>query len=100
MAHNRQQRTLDATAHLASTSSPPTPPSTPPPPPPRTPPSQNIKRYVVHREPFCLASEALQLAALLAGAGFCDRPLPAAAAGMLRLVVLASCGGLFYIQVG
>lgn len=55
--------------------------------------------YVVKREPFCLASEALQLAVLLAGALACERPIPDGSMGILKLVLLASCGSLFYIQL-
>jgi len=57
-------------------------------------------RYTLYREPFCLISEALQLAALLVGSAFCEQPLPSAAAGVVKLVLLSSCGSLFYIQVG
>ncbi|GBF96453.1 hypothetical protein Rsub_09252 [Raphidocelis subcapitata] len=51
------------------------------------------------RERFCLGSEALQTAVLLAGALACHRPLPAATGAVLKLVLLSSCGSLFYIQL-
>ncbi|KAI8473680.1 MAG: hypothetical protein J3K34DRAFT_518792 [Monoraphidium minutum] len=58
-----------------------------------------MRWYVLYREPFCVALDAGCHTLLLVGAAFCVRPLPDEARGMLRLVVLASCGSLFYIQL-
>jgi hypothetical protein len=58
-------------------------------------------RYIVHREAFCLCSEALQLGLLVLGAAAgCQHPLPPALGSVLKLVMLASCASLFYLQVG
>ena len=57
-------------------------------------------RYIVHRETFCVASEAAQLALLLAGAAAgCQHPLPPVLGGVLKLVMVSSCASLFYLQV-